>query len=306
VEAGVLAEIFASPARFTSVLPVVAERIDLPRQPDPRPSPGSEHSPAPETRPFAQTDLNPLEPTPASDSPQHQSVEGLISQVIGELDCDYCFRKHSAFVKQHKCQRFYKEVGGMLVMLLGSALALGYGVFGFLNNWTVPGKLLAIIGGAILGLIALTGLAASLGQMFKFPDTRPANSIAEACTAFYRTAFTHLKDGLGYLIDVGQYFPTSVLERFAGVSGDNARLPIQWRDVLETHAAVDATVRVDEVTTALHPREDVRVVDVTVTLRGIGFDNLSFRNLAICSQGKWFLLTPEPWLVGAANGYARQ
>jgi len=72
------------------------------------------------------------------------------------------------------------------------------------------------------------------------------------------------------------------------------RLPLRWQEIAEQRAAVDAKVTVDSVEVEATLRPDGRAAYVRVTLQGVGVERTVLRNLALASQGHWFLATPDP------------
>jgi hypothetical protein len=223
--------------------------------------------------------------------------DGRVGEWLAELDSDVGLRNHSASVRREKRSRTWQTIRLFTGMLLLALLALAYGTLGFMHDWAVPGKLLALIGGAGFGVLGLLGLGSTAGELFAEPPTTPASSIAEVCERFYRLAFLNLKDGLEWLQASSECFPTSVVRQHL----DDAGLPLRWRNVVEQHAAIDAKVSVEAVTAEVGMRPGGRVADLRVTVQGTGVERVTFRNIGIQSQGNWFLGTAEPLTVGPAR-----
>lgn len=301
LEAGALLDILQSPARIQFVVPAgdldadqaqatttsAAQAKEVAGPLNQLPPPG-----------IAGEAAQPGATPPRTDPPSSALADDRVRQLLEELDSDHGLQRHSEFVRQQKRNRAWGEFSLFAGLLVVAAFALAYGALGFWYGWQVPGKLLALIVGAGAGVLGVLGVGFGVKELSRRPATTLATSIPAVCERFYKPAFLNLKDGLGWLQDVSEYFPASVVESYVGVGRRDDSLPVRWRRVVEQCAAIDATVTVESITTGAKPRPGGRVADVQVTVRGTGIETVVFRNVAVLSQGSWFLVTPEPLGVG--------
>ena len=310
VEVGPLGQIFTEPVRVELEVPYGLTA----RQPVMSSTPNSADGLSP-----AAPELS---PTPFMDGSRYVLASGCppllqappgeviekrrLATILAGLSEDPTLEKHESIVKGLKNKRLVKAIGVSVLMLLSAAVVLLCGFLAGLKGWSPHECGYVIITGLVMGYCAVSATRTLWSGWLDRHDAKPASSILEACRYYYTGAFVVFHEFVAHFVDLCQYFPTEVLEDYQPGSERLAQLLRRWRDVRERLVAMDAGFVVDDVTVVTTPRLNGSVVDVIVRLHGTRFDEVAFRNVAVSTNGRWLLATPEPVVVEADTHFGNE
>jgi hypothetical protein len=210
-------------------------------------------------------------------------------------------------IMQIKRSKALKSIGLAVVFIVLGALLSFYGVADVFTDKKLPMGVLFLIGGPILFVISMGTIISHSARAASASQVNFATDLEDLCRTFYTNAFckktTDIESKDDQIVDLCQFFLLRVLQHYnksewdpkkaQPVKGWNA-LAERWMNLRYVITKEDINFTLSSITIDKTPRSDQRIVDVIITLKGTPFGRISFYNVAINIEGKWFIASPEP------------
>lgn len=217
------------------------------------------------------------------------------------------FEKPNALAEQQEfVMRFKRKAArgrallSLVILVLAPAFAYVVYLFYLSMPKTSPRGIVLFTAVSIL-IGAVVAVLSSLYRFFQ-AYSRPVNvrqhrSLEDICLAFYETVYCQKSSLLRFefkedqLTRVCEIFPVPVLKKYERRWTEIAN---GWESCRKKVTQEDISFELKNQEIERSARDDPRVVDVNIHLKGKPFGQVAFQNVALKIGESWFLMSPEP------------
>jgi hypothetical protein len=217
------------------------------------------------------------------------------------------FEKPNALAEQQEfVARFKRKAaqGYAILLLVVSPLAFPFAYVLYLFYLSMPKTsprgivLFAAVSILIGAVVAILSGLYRLFQAYSRPvDVHQKRSLEDICLAFYEKAYLEKESPLTFkfkehqLMEVCEAFPIPVLKKYERKWSEVAN---RWESCRKKVTQEDISFELQNQEIERNARDDPRVVDVNIHLKGKPFGQVTFQNVALKIGESWFLMSPEP------------
>jgi uncharacterized integral membrane protein len=217
------------------------------------------------------------------------------------------FEKPNALAAQQEfVTRFKRKAarGRAVLSLVFSIFAVPFAYIVYLFYLSMPktsprGIVLFTAVSILIGaVVAILSSLYRLFQTYSRPvDVYQKRSLEDICLAFYKKLYCEKGSLLRFepkedqLMEACEVFPVPVLKKYERKWTEVAN---KWESCRKKVAQEDISFELQNLEIERNVRDDPRVVNVVIHLKGKPFGCVAFQNVALRIGESWFLMSPEP------------